>query len=205
MFPVGPFVDIDPGGYLPPDDLDITSTLIEREAGGVSLSDPSEGIDSYTWQCSYVPASGTIALKNLDTAITYVILTGIMNLTDLSFAFDANMRPAIGYRDNIGVSNLYYYNSVTEAYDTITFAAGSGAPRLCHDDKRSTMVLSNITDVLVFYVRGTTMYYRIQRERYVTEHAIVTVTSGTEIKKVGMSEGLRLKVSLLTGAFISSP
>lgn len=190
---------------LPPDSTVTTSLTVEKEKGGIGISNPSQGINIHDWECSYSSIAGNIVLRNIDTSVSTTVLSGIMNLTNLSFAFDANMRPVIGYQNASGVSSLYYYDTLTEAYNTLTLAAGSGAPRLCHDDKRDRMVLSNITDVLCFYIRDAVLYYRLQRERYQTEYQVATFTSGTVLKKVGMSTELRLLVQVTNGKLISSP
>jgi hypothetical protein len=198
-------LDESPPSYLSPDSQSTGSLVVELEDGGFALSDPTQTISGWDWSCTYTPASGTISLTNQDTAATSVILTGIMNLVSLSFAFDANMRPAIGYTNAAGESYFYYYNSSTEDYSTMTLPAGSTNPRLCHDDKRYQMVLLNITDVLVFYTRLDKVYCRVQREAYLIEHEVATVTPGTVVNKVGMTTGLKLRIGLSDGLFVSSP
>ena len=190
---------------LSPDSFVSEVRTIEREKGGIALSDPSQGINVHDWQCGYVSGTGSIVLTNLTTSVSYTILVGITGVVGLSFAFDANMRPALGYSKADGSSYLYYYDTVTEDYATITLAAGSGSPKLCHDDKRDRMVLSNVTDILVFYIRNNLLYYRLQRERYQTEHQVATLTAGATLVKVGMSTELRILVQVSNGTFISSP
>lgn len=191
--------------YLLPDSVETGSLLIEREDGGLAISDPSLGISGYSWICTYTPLGGIITLTNEDTAVSVPILSGIANLVSLSFAFDSNMRYAVGYTDNVGVSSLRFYDSLTESYTTLVLPAGTINLRLCHDDKRPTMVVSNVTDILCFYVRDSGVYYRLQRERYQTEHRVATVTPGTTIAKVGMTSNLTIRAKISGGSFISSP
>jgi hypothetical protein len=194
-----------PDSWLSPDSINTGSEINEKESGGIALSNPSLGIAGYTWSCQYTALTGSITLINETTAVSSTILNGIFNLATLSFAFDANMRPAIGYTLLDGTSYLYYYDSLTESYSTLTLPAGSYSLRLTHDDKRYEMVVLNVTDILVFYVRGSTVYYRLQRERYQTEHQIATVTPGTRLRKAGMTTGLQICIGIADGLFISSP
>lgn len=191
--------------FLSPDSFVSETRTLEREKGGIAISDPSQGINIHTWQSSYDSSSGTIRLTNLDTAAVYDILTGIMSVTDLSFAFDASMRPNLGYKLADGTSKIRYYDTVTEAFITVTLPTGAGVPRLCHDDKRDEMVLLNVTDVLIFYVLSDVVYYLLQRERFLTPHQVATLTPGTILEKVGMSDDLRILLQISNGTFVSSP
>jgi hypothetical protein len=204
MIPTDVFVSGDILEYLTPDDQ-TESSFISFERGGVALSDPSQGINSYTWTSSYNALSGTITLTNVNTGVPYVFVTGFTGLTSLSFAFDANMRPVLGYTNTVGASFIYFYDTVTEDYLEITLPAGSMYPKCCHDDKRDTMVQINKSDVLVFYLRNGIGYYRLQRELYNVERRVFTVTPDTVLEKVGMTKNLKLQLKLSNGSFISSP
>jgi len=204
MIKDGSFLSGGYGGYLSPDSLEEESPLIEYEDGGVALSDPSQGISGYTWKLTYIPSTGTIMLKNTVTNVSTDFLTGIMDVVGASFAFDSNMRPAIGYQLSNGDSKLYYYNTVTESYSTLSFPAGTGCPRLCHDDKRAPMVGLNTTDILCFYISpDNILSYRQQRDRYAVEYPVATLAGSPTLKKVGMSVSLRLRVTIHGGQLVS--
>jgi len=205
MFKANTFSPTESADFLSPDSFVSGIRTLEREKGGIAISDPSQGINIHTWQSSYDPPSGTIRLTNLDTAVVYNILTGIMSITDLSFAFDANMRPNLGYKLADGTSKIRYYDTVTETFITVTLPTGAGVPRLCHDDKRDEMVLLNVTDVLIFYLLDNVLYYLLQRERFEVPHRVATVTPGATLDKVGMSDDLRILAQISNGEFISSP
>lgn len=199
------FYEDDTAVMLSPDSFESGLKTYERERGGIALSDPSQGINVHDWYCQYVAATGSIYLTNMNTATTYLILSGISNVVALSFAFDSNMRPNLGYMTSDGVSKIRYYDTVTEQFVTETLPTGAGAPRLCHDDKRNEMVQINVTDVLVFYILGTTLYYLVQRERFQTAHQAATLTEGSILDKVGMSDDLRILAQISNGTFVSSP
>lgn len=191
--------------FLTPDNLDNEANLISKEDGGVAISNPSQGLSGYTWVSSYAPLEGNIILSNLETDQSYTILTGIMNVMSISFSFDSNMRPVIAYTISTGEAYHYWYDTVTQAYTTTLLPVGAITPKLTHDDKRKFFVTNNRSDVLLFYVLNTAIRYRLQRERYNTDHQIATVTAGTRIKRVGMTTGVRIQLELTEGSFISSP
>lgn len=194
-------VDRNQAELLPPDGYSLRTTAWEK--GGVALSDPSLGINIHDWKGFY--QDNNIYLQNTATSQTYLVLAGVPDVVDMSFAFDANMRANIGYALSDGTAKVRYYDTVTEDFVTMTLPAGAGAPRLCHDDKRDDMVILNVTDVLVFYIYNNKLYYLLQRERFETPHQVATVTEGTVLARVGMSNDLRILAQITNGDFVSSP
>lgn len=190
---------------LSPDSGDTGSELISREEGGIAVSNPSAGLRGYNWHSIYTPSTGTIILKNDTTSVEYTILSGVMLVDSLSFAFDSNMRPLICYTITTGEAYYYWYDSVTEGFLTTQLPAGSITPKACHDDKRAAATTNNRSDAMFFYMLNGVVYHRVQRERYLTDHRIATCTSNARLKNVGMTVGLRIKLHITEGQFISSP
>lgn len=192
--------------WLAPDDIGATNDLQQYEAGGIAISDGTQGITGWTWTSVYSAAAGTISLKNVTTNTTELILSGLFGLTWISFAFDQNMRPNIAWTEADGTCKFRWYDTVIENYTTTTLPAGSATPSLCHDDKREYMVKSGLSDVLLFYIINGVVYHRRQRDRYNTTYQIATVSPEARIKKAAMAKDLRVKISLTGGSsFISSP
>lgn len=168
------------------------SKTIDYEDGGVAIQDPSEGLLYQRWEAR---------LFNSDMVDSYVALSArevpefmwlaIPYMTEISFTFDANMRPAVAYVAG-GQSFLSWYDSLDSTYKTTALAVGVITPRVALDDKRH--VGSNgyqNSDVILAYVRGGNLYTRIQRERYETEHLMATNVK--PLIKIGMSRALRLQ------------
>lgn len=189
--------------FLAPDSTVTGDPLISKERGGIALSDPSEGINTYVWVSSYDDIAGDIKLTNETTLVESTIITGVLNVTQISFAFDSNMRPSIAYVLATGEAYHYWYDSVIEDYTTTLLPVGTTTPRLCHDDKRFFFVTNNTTDVILGYLLSNTLYFRLQRERYQTDHAIATVSAGTELFNIGMGVNMRLLVRFKNGAATS--
>jgi len=180
-------------------DSTVTPTSADREKGGIALSDPSAGIDVDDWESSYDSNTGIFSLKNKRTLISYPVLT-IPDAVKISFAFDANMRPSVAWTDSLGSAKFYWYDSVPEDYTTTTLPAGTKTPVVCHDQKLSFFTILNVTDVILFYIKSNnTLVWRIQRERYNTEHYVCDVSADAQLLKVGMGTDNRLKIVFSSG------
>lgn len=192
--------------WMAPDDIEKTLPSEDFELGGVAISNPSEGLRSYSWKSIYEPVAGAIILRNDDTVTEYTILTGIMNVVWLSFAFDTNMRPVLAYTLLDGTAYHYWFNIVTNSYITTTLPLDTRTPSLTLDDKRPSMATGNRSDVLLFYILGDKVYYRMQRDRYEVSYQIATLSNGDcLLGRVGMGSGLRIQLEILGGSMISSP
>ena len=184
---------------VPPDDWVSGSTLVAREEGGIAISDPSQGYQGYVWESSYVPSTGSIRLTNLTTSSTSVVLSGIMNVIAISFSFDQNMRPMIVWTTSQNTASYYWYDTVTQGFLITSLPEGTDSVALTMDDKRQTLVRSNLSDILLFYTNNNELFVRVQRERFNTDHKIADLTPKTKLGRVGMGSDLRLKIELLGG------
>lgn len=169
------------------------------ELGGISLRDTSKSM-VYTWYgytgfSTHNPTKHTIFLKRLYTppktveavyAWGYILIapttlpevpeelfeiTDIQEdapITELDFTFDQNMNPCIVYVSD-GISKMYWYSPVEEEQVT-TVWEGIYSPRISLDDKRKSRI--PYSDIIFAYMRDNNLYYRLQRERYITEHLI---------------------------------
>lgn len=179
-----------PGIYLPPDDQ-ITQPMVDFEAGGVALSDPSQGLTGYIW---------TLYQVNLDVFVQRngaapVLLFSQSDIVELSLAFDQNMRPSVAYALSDGTIHLRWFDTVQQLYITTNFGQAKN-PRLTLDDKRREM--SSISDVLLAYIKNdSTLCVRQQRDRFGIEYVIATgLLPTTVLKNIGMNTGYRVQFEL---------
>lgn len=177
---------------LPPDDDGRPSLVEDYEMGGIALNDPSQGLLVQNWRARLVGDEVRVSHAPYSSETVVTTDTGI---TELSLAFDQNMRPTIGYIAS-GLTKLYWYDTVPEMHVTTVFNAEDRSPFVTMDDKRGPATMINSNDVLFFYIRGTTLYYRQQRDRFQTERNLATVGAGQVIAKCGMSRALRVQVHL---------
>lgn len=179
-----------PGAYLAPDDQ-VTIKLVDYEAGGVALQDPSQGLTGYIW---------TIFLVNLDVFVQRngqppIRLFSQDNIVELSLAFDQNMRPNVAYASTDGTITLRWFDTTIQAFRSTNFGKARN-PRLTLDDKRREM--STTSDVLLAYINSSNqLVVRQQRDRYGVEIVLVNnILPTTVLKNIGMNDGYRIQFEL---------
>jgi len=179
-------------GVLLTPDIDGRSPnkLVDYELGGVALNDASQGIDVKIWRATYSGGSVKFSPSPFVSETSVITVAGI---TELSIAFDQNMRPTVAYRAG-GECRLYWYDSLIESPTTTVFNPTALSPFLTMDDKRYSADERN--DILFFYIQDGVLCYRQQRDRFGVERELTTVPGGYYIKKCGMNNGLRLQLEL---------
>ena len=132
----------------------------------------------------------------LTYAVEAVVFSGA-DITELSLAFDQNMRATIAFMQ-AGEAKLYYYDTGLEAPTTISIGAGSTSPFLTMDDKREVATINNFNDILLFYIRDGQVMYRQQRDSYTVERSAYTLTQGfpVYIRRAGMNTMNEMQVEL---------
>ena len=179
--------------WLSPDDVGRPELTTDYETGGIGLNDPSAGLLVQPWLYSLTGSTVSAAPAPYTAETPLITVSGI---TELSGTFDQNMNPAIAYVAS-GQAYLYWYETVSEMQITTTLASDVRSPFVTMDDKRGPATTINTNDVLLFYIRGTSLYYRQQREQYDTERLLYEgVEADQVILRAGMSRGLRMQVEL---------
>lgn len=191
MLPLNTASSVDVAGDLTFPDDQVVSPLQDYELGGVAIGDPSRGLTFQPWR-SHVDSLGRVRLQPMNAAPTIVHTEP--GITELSFAFDQNMRPALGYVV-AGLVRLRWYDSTVSNY-VITDFPGLRSPRLSLDEKRP-MLFGAISDVIFAYIRDSDLCYRQQRDRYLTEYVLRGgVMSNQRIVSMGMNNSQRLQIEV---------
>lgn len=186
-----------PSLFLAPDGRLRLSLLADYELGGVDLFDASQGLMVQVWEARVV--GGTTIQVKPEAGATWTDVTTDTAITEVALAFDQNMRPVVAYVAG-GVAKMYWFDSIPATFVTTSFS-GASSPVVTMDDKRALEMLSN--DVLLFYIRSGTVYYRQQRDRFTIERSLGAVPAGqTRFKRWGMGDALRLQLEFGTDATI---
>jgi hypothetical protein len=185
-----------PSAFVPPDELEGAATfefgpISDYELGGKAISDPSLGNQDRPWTMTANEAGEVYFTAAENPEALFVTLPG---LTELSFAFDQNMRPVLAYIQ-AGVPRLRWYDTVPGAYVVTDLPAGSISPRVTLDDKRQTQTALGENDVILAYIRSGNLYYRQQRDRYETEY-LLGVVGSAKLIRIGMNVENRLQFLL---------
>jgi len=92
-----------------------------------------------------------------------------------------------------GESKFYWYDSNLGAMTVTNFGSSVITPRVSHDDKRDMQSASS--DVILAYVKNSSLYFRMQRDRYQIEYLLKSGDCKGLIK-IGMNSKLRLQFLL---------
>lgn len=169
-----------------------TSNTVDYEDGGIALNDASQGLLVQRWRARLFDSGKAESRVVLDaTNVPEFDWLTVPFMTEISFSFDALMRPAVAYVAG-GAAFLNWYDSESAEYITTTLPAGVTTPRVALDDKR--YMQSNgyqLSDVILGYVRGGNLYYRQQRDRYTIERLLTTNVK--PLIRIGFNRGLRFQ------------
>lgn len=173
------------------------SALVDYEYGGVNLNDPSQGLKVKTWRCIYEDGNFILSAAGVQPTTVY----SRPGVTELSFTFDQNMNPFLAFTDSYG-SFYYWYDTLSATYVLSQLPQGSISPRCCLDDKRDMQ--SAVSDIILAYTRGDSLYVRVQRDRYETEYELTSALPKTGVlDQIGMNEVWRFQFGFREGERIT--
>lgn len=175
-----------PAALLLPDPQPRLTT--SRARGGVALNDASQGLNVQTWTLS---TDGTSVTIEGETVPQSVLFTGT-GITEVSLAFDQNMRPFVAFVDG-GGAKYRWFDPVDSTTKITPIGAGVVTPRCCLDDFRPSQ--TNASDIILAYVRGGSLFYRQQRDRYLVEYPLGLPAQALNF--VGMGVNLRLQFEVV--------
>lgn len=185
-------------GYIPPDDIPPTP-LEDWELGGIGLSDSSQGLQVQPWHL-LVHGSGSSTSVWLDAPNTpSVQIFSLPSISWARLAFDQNMHPVVSYVALSG-PGLYWYDPTIPGSTFTSLPSTVISPCVTMDDKRELQTLLGNNDVVLTYISNGNLYYRLQRERYGTEHVwmtgVNTIVSNPFVNRIGMDFGYRLLIEV---------
>lgn len=181
------------GQFLAPDNISATSELEDYELGGVALQDPSQGLQVKVWKCWWDEDDDTVYLEDTDTGNVTALFTEL-NVIELAFTFDQNMRWYTATRIEGDTLNFRWYDTQIAQY-VLTPYANITSVRLCHDDKRRLSVEQGQTDVILTYLRANQVRWRVQRDRFLQEYSFAgqSYADNARITHFGMNTKNRLQ------------
>src|SRR5690554_2714595 len=89
--------------------------LLDYEHGGVAIQDPSRGLMYQTWRARVIGQDILLGAPNTPEFVAYA---GSASITEVSLAFDQNMRPTIAFVEG-GRAKLLWYDSAIPG-ETVT-------------------------------------------------------------------------------------
>jgi hypothetical protein len=194
MIPMGRLsTEPTPADFISPDDLDPPDALTDYELGGRALNDPSEGLQVHVWR-GYVEGNGKVYLEAPGQPSTLIFTAA--GITEMRFTFDQNMRPFIAYTQNLR-PKIRWYDTVAGENVITQLTDGDRNLRCALDDKRDMQTSQGTNDIILAYVRGTSLYYRQQRDRYENEYLLTDAIPAPFFLRFGMNKAGRLQFEFL--------
>lgn len=184
--------------YIHPDELPSTD-LEDWELGGTGLSNGNDGLQVQTWHM-IVQGSGPTTSVWVDAPNTPPTqLFALANITWARLAFDQNMHPVISYMAGTG-PGFYWFDPTIPGNTFTSLPSTVIKPCVTMDDKRALQTRLGNNDVVMAYINNNNLCYRLQRERYTTEHVwytnITSVLANPFVNKIGMDVGYRLLLDI---------
>jgi hypothetical protein len=168
------------------------SGLSDSHMGGIAIGDPSHGLAYQLW--TIFAQGGGIWISSPNTP-SYEILPNTPAIW-VALAFNQNSQPFIAWVvNNTGTAFYYWYDSTISNYRTSTLTGPLAQVFATLDDQRSIEIANS--DIILAYIRGTTLYVRQERERFGTEYTLGTAPSSRMIQ-LGMNSIPRLQFAFLS-------
>lgn len=175
-----------PAALLLPDPQ--PSSTQSRALGGVALSDPSQGLNVQAWEATTDGATVFIEAPNYPRQSLFTS----SGITEVSLAFDQNMRPFVAFVD-AGGPKFRWFDPTDSTTKVTPLPVDAINPRCCLDDFRSGQVAAS--DIILAYVRSGFLFFVAQRDRYLIERPLNAAAKGLQF--VGMGANLRLQFGVL--------
>lgn len=165
-----------------------TSTREDFDDGPIAFNDNSRGLSYQVWGVRIENDDCIVFAENTPE---YVLFTHA-GLSSVSLTFDGSAYPVVSY---IADENAYlrFYDSSLQSFETIDLG-GQLSPKVFNDEKRTQF--SSDSDVHLVYIRGNSVYNRLQRERFTVEREIASNVTSKEIIRFGMQRNYRLGIKL---------
>lgn len=165
------------------------SPLTDYEYGGIAIGDTSKGMMYQIWKLVY-GAGNFRVVDLLGNSVLVHTVSGYV--TQVSLAFDQNMRPTIAYVED-DIVKLYWFDS-SVGHNVISSFPSYRSPRVSLDDGRAFNIPES--DIIFVFIEDNQLKYKVQRERYSTAYTITAVDADETISQVGMDKGFRFKFEL---------
>ena len=173
----------------------VISTSLECYCkGGIAIQDPSHGIEWQLWKGECFRKTGKIVLTT-DRNNQHVELLSVPpnTVSYFRFAFDVNMRWTAITRTDSRELTLHWFDSALGAY-TSTLLGVVDSCHLCYDDSRDLTATLGHGDMILTYIKGTSLYVRYQRDRFSIERLLTsTLEPDLIVTNFGLSEQCRLQ------------
>lgn len=163
--------------------------LVGYEMGALQLQNPAGGLMQQLWTLIYSGGGFYVSAPNQNG---WTLLFNDGEATECDLAFDQNMFPFVCYMA-AGHMRYFWYDPVSQQFEQVDLGVGYRSPRCTLDDKRPFDVSNSDINFSYINLQTLNLCYRLQRERYQTEHVLGPVTTTVYLDAVNFNVGDRLQ------------
>lgn len=171
---------------------------ISQHWGPTAVQDPSEGLLVQLWTAR---AEDRAVLLSAPAVAETVFFVHTAEIKALTLAFDQSGNVALGMTDELGASFLRWWDARVPGMATLQLPADAVMPMVTLDDARR--LNASGADVVLTYLRGGLLRYRLQREHFGVEHTLPLGEGGSAfatqlpLLHFSMTSGMRLQWQFL--------
>lgn len=173
------------GTLLPPHDTPQDNPYSATDLGPISVGNTTQGLTAKQWYINYNTSTGECTLEG------YGVLFVRTGISRVCLTFDFNGRPFVAFEQE-GVVWIWWYDPLTSSQVFSQISEGV-LPFARLDERRPEF--STISDIILIYFRNGSMFFRVQRDRFLVEYPTqFTNISPSRVLNFGMSNLNRLQV-----------
>lgn len=155
-----------------------------QDLGPIAVGDTSQGTSARVWTAT-LDKSGQVVLED------YGVLFTRQGLYRICLTFDTNGRPSVAFEDKDGVW-VWWYDTLISA-NTFAYIGQGNTPFIRLDERRADF--SAIADMVLVYFRDGKLFFRLQRDRFLTEYTTQFENIfPTTVLNFGLADNQRLQL-----------
>ena len=158
--------------------------------GPIDLNDASENLNDKYWATYYDPLDDNIYLDDLLGTVTNII-NEPLGVGFISLAFDQAGNDTYAWITNDGDLKLRWFDALIPG-DTVVNLGAAQAVTLTMDMKYQPE--NSRSDILLFYIRGGAIFYRVQRDKYLVEYTTPVTSGASKLLDSGTRTDYRFQV-----------
>lgn len=178
----GPYVDYGVPPYIPYGVKNVT-------IGPIALNDTTKGL-KHKWWGAYA-IDNDLYIEDIDLASQTLILNEPDGIAKVALAFDQNANDTYAYITGLGDLKIRFFDGSLPG-DTILNIGQAQSVTMTMDMKYYPS--NSSSDILLFYIRGGAIFYRLQRDKYAIEYVTPVITGASMLLDSGGRTNYRFQV-----------
>jgi hypothetical protein len=159
--------------------------------GPKDLNDSSEGLNFKYWVAYAEELTNDLFIEDLEEATKTFILNEPDGIASVSLSFDQSANDSYAYITGTGDLKIRFFDQTLPGDVILNIGQAQSAT---FKIDMNYFPYNARSDILLFYIRSSAIYYRLQRDRYAIEYPTPITSGATEILDSGTTTGYRFQV-----------